>query len=213
MMAPPPEQRPPTRWYIIRHGQTEFNARNIVQGSGIDAPLDATGHHQAASFFNQYRNIPFGAIYVSGLQRTAQTVEPFSKLGLHLMRLPELNEINWGELEGQQGSPSVRAVFHETIQRWTCGELDYRIPGGESPLEVLDRLKRGLDLIQKTAPPGPILICSHGRTLRILLSYLLGYGLERMQYFEHDNTGLNLLVPLPNRHYALKINDLSHLHQ
>lgn len=203
----------PTRWYVIRHGQTEYNASNIVQGSGVDAPLDSTGRNQARRFFQHYRYIPFSAVYVSGLQRTFQTIEPFAQLGLPVIRLPELNEISWGELEGQQGTPVIRSIFQETIHRWSCGDLHYSVPGGESPLEVLERLKRALSHISETAPAGPILICSHGRTLRVMLAHLLGYGLQRMQYFQHDNTGLNLLAPLSNRHYAVKINDLTHLHQ
>jgi len=210
-MRPAPDSRPPDRWYVIRHGQTDYNARNIVQGSGVDAPLDDTGRLQAERFFRHYSGVPFQSIFVSGLQRTYQTVEPFARQGIPVLRVPELNEISWGELEGRPGTANVRAVIHEAIRRWTEGELEHRIPGGESPLEVLDRVRLGLRRIEEAAPPGPVLICTHGRTLRVLLAHLLGYGLERMQQFEHDNTGLNLLAPSKSRTYALKINDLTHL--
>ncbi|NDE62419.1 MAG: histidine phosphatase family protein, partial [Cyclobacteriaceae bacterium] len=37
--------------YLVRHGQTDYNLQGVVQGSGIDAPINATGRAQAEAFF------------------------------------------------------------------------------------------------------------------------------------------------------------------
>jgi broad specificity phosphatase PhoE len=59
--------------FILRHGQTDFNKIGVVQGSGIDAPLNETGRKQAESFFKGYADIPFDVVYTSALQRTLLT--------------------------------------------------------------------------------------------------------------------------------------------
>jgi len=201
----------PKHWYLIRHGETDYNARQIVQGSGVDSQLNAVGHGQAAAFHRSYGNLPFSAVFSSALQRTHQTLAPFVEAGLQHYIIPELNEISWGELEGQQSSPALRSIFHKTISHWANGELDFSVPGGESPLQVLARLQLGWQKVEQLADNRPILVCSHGRTLRILLAHLLGYDLKYMQHFEHHNTGLNVLAPAGHRRYALKINDIRHL--
>lgn len=48
--------------YIVRHGQTDYNLKGIVQGSGVDASLNDTGREQAAAFHKAYGNYPFDRV-------------------------------------------------------------------------------------------------------------------------------------------------------
>lgn len=57
--------------WIIRHGETELNALNIVQGQGINAPLNNTGHDQALQFWQYYHEIPFDLVLYSNLLRSS----------------------------------------------------------------------------------------------------------------------------------------------
>jgi broad specificity phosphatase PhoE len=59
--------------FIIRHGETDFNQLGIVQGKGVNSSINAKGMQQAQAFFEAYRNENFEKIYISQLQRTAQT--------------------------------------------------------------------------------------------------------------------------------------------
>ena len=68
--------------YIIRHGQTDFNLKNIVQGSGVDSSLNERGIAQASAFFDAYQHIKFDKVYTSVLQRTGQSVQRFIDLGI-----------------------------------------------------------------------------------------------------------------------------------
>nr|HAD52338.1 histidine phosphatase family protein [Algoriphagus sp.] len=63
--------------YLVRHGQTDFNLRGVVQGSGIDAPINDTGRAQAKAFFEAYQNIAFDQVYHTALIRTRQSIESF----------------------------------------------------------------------------------------------------------------------------------------
>jgi broad specificity phosphatase PhoE len=60
--------------YLIRHGETDFNRRGVVQGSGVDSLLNEWGEAQAAAFFNAYQHVPFDKIYTSDLKRTHQVI-------------------------------------------------------------------------------------------------------------------------------------------
>jgi broad specificity phosphatase PhoE len=81
--------------YLIRHGETDYNRRGVVQGSGVDSDLNEMGRAQAMAFFQAYQHVPFQKIYISGLKRTYQTVESFIELGMPYEKLTGLNEISW----------------------------------------------------------------------------------------------------------------------
>ncbi len=215
--APPalrlaPELPPgPQPIYLLRHGETDYNAEGIVQGSGVDAPLNAVGRAQAEHFFQRYQFTPFTAIYASGLQRAQQTVAPFEQRGYALQVHPGLNEMSWGIFEGVRHEGEVEVAFRQTLARWAEGEVDYRVPGGESPREVAERVVEALSDILTRHPEGQLLICTHGRAIRIALCVLLGYDLRHMQLFRHRNTALNLLRRVGPHLVAERLSDLSHL--
>lgn len=197
--------------YLLRHGETALNAQGIIQGGGVDAPLNETGAQQAELFFSAYRDVAFDAVFGSGLQRTHQTLAPFAAAGHTIQRHPGLNEMSWGVLEGVKADVEVKKLYHEINARWMEGDLDASLEGGESPREVSARARAALQEILMACPTGRVLICSHGRLLRILLAELLGYGLAEMHHFGHSNTGLNILRRAGLRFTALRLNDTSHL--
>lgn len=200
--------------HFIRHGETDYNLNHIVQGGGVDSNLNHTGRTQANRFYKQYKEVPFDAVIASGLQRTHETLYPFIfRGGYELVQYPEFNELNWGELEGVAGSPEIRAKYMELNEAWDAGRLDVRVPGGESPEMGWKRSRMGIERLLKEYPSGSrILVCTHGRILRIMLSQILGYGMHRMNWFPHQNTALNALRIYPNmKSIALKLNDQTHL--
>lgn len=173
--------------YLIRHGQTELNRLGIVQGSGVDAELNDTGFRQARAFFEHYKHVPFDKVYTSSLKRTIQSVQDFLEMGLPHEAISGLNEISWGKNEGHKVSPERDAYYNYMIEAWSKGEVHLRIEGGESPLDVFERQKPALDLILSRKEEENILICMHGRAMRILLCQLLNYPLKDMDVFQHEN--------------------------
>ncbi|MDF9797425.1 broad specificity phosphatase PhoE [Catalinimonas alkaloidigena] len=179
--------------YLIRHGQTEYNRKGVVQGSGIDAPLNNFGRLQAKHFYENYKEIPFQHVYTSVLQRSIQSVEHFLDMDLPHTKLPGLNEINWGEKEGKVANAEDSEYYASIIKSWTNGELDRAIEGGESPNMVLERQKPALEKIIANQHEEIVLVCMHGRAMRIFLCLMLGYDLSRMDEFGHANLGLYLI--------------------
>lgn len=173
--------------YIVRHGQTDFNKNGILQGKGVNAPLNERGIGQAKAFFEAYKNEGFQFAYTSTLQRTTQSIQSFIDLGIEVSAQEGLCEISWGSSDG-----SVIAEFPEYMEicnKWTEGEITLKAMDGESPVEVAERQLPVIDLI-KSAPYNKVLVCMHGRAIRILLCQLLGQDLIHMDDYKHHNLGL-----------------------
>lgn len=175
--------------YIIRHGETDYNKQGIIQGGGIDSSLNELGRRQAQQFYKAYHHIQFDRIYTSELKRTHQSVAPFLNAGYRHHILSELNEINWGVFEGLKGNAASKEVYKAMINDWSSGLLDRSVEDGESPNSVFKRQKIGLQKILSTDDQ-TILICMHGRALRIFLCLLTDTPLREMDQFHHQNLTL-----------------------
>jgi broad specificity phosphatase PhoE len=197
--------------YIVRHGQTDFNLQNIVQGSGVDSSLNQRGQAQAKAFFDHYKHVQFDKIYTSTLKSTKETVKDFLALGIPSEALSGLNEISWGTKEGFKITPEEDQYYHYMLRQWQLGNTSLRIEGGESPDDVVIRMKPAVDHIMGNTKERTVLICMHGRAIRILLCILLNYPLKSMDMFEHENLCLYLLHYDGNA-FTIKLhNDISHL--
>jgi broad specificity phosphatase PhoE len=176
--------------YIIRHGETELNRLGIVQGRGVDTDLNDTGRAQASAFFNHYKNIKFDKIYTSKLKRTHQTVQQFIDSGLPWEQHSGLDELAWGLWEGKPNTEEARAAFKEVVEKWQEGNYEAKFEGGESPNDVMFRLQEALHVIKSNTNEKRVLVCMHGRAMRLLLCMLVKKPLSEMADFPHQNTTL-----------------------
>jgi len=197
--------------YIVRHGQTDFNLKGVVQGSGIDAPINSQGEAQANAFFQAYRDVAFDQVFYSGLIRTRQSIQGFLELGIPSRSVPELNEISWGTYEGTPMTPEEDEYYRHMLAQWQLGNLDYAIAGGESPNLVAKRLKLALEEIL-SGSGNTILVCMHGRAMRIFLSLILGTDLKMMDQYSHQNLCLYVVDQKETGEFQLiKHNETTHL--
>lgn len=164
-----------------------------MQGSGVDSSLNEKGIAQTQAFYEAYKHIKFDKVYTSVLKRTRESVIKFIDAGIPVEALAGLNEISWGKKEGQPITPEEDAYYHHMLNQWQLGDTSLRIEGGESPDEVVKRMKPAMDHIMSHEHEKNILICMHGRAIRILLCYLLNYPLKNMDMFEHQNCCLYVL--------------------
>lgn len=199
--------------YIVRHGETDFNRLNIVQGSGVDTELNATGQEQARLFHVAYGQHAFDKVYTSSLRRTQQSVQRFIDQGIPHEKLPALNEISWGDIEGKHQTPEQKLLYWDVVTRWNTGELDARVANGESPVEMQERQRTAVSRIMQHTHEKQVLICMHGRAMKSFLCLLLDLPLTRMEDFQHSNLCLYLLKYRDGRFELLKKNDLAHLAQ
>lgn len=197
--------------YLTRHGQTDFNLRGIVQGRGVDSDLNEHGRAQARAFYQHYKNLAFDKLYLSSLKRTYQSMEGFIEAGLPYECLPEIDEISWGVHEGEIVNEEQNAYYFGMINKWQAGETHVAIEGGESPDQLALRLRKGLEYIMSKTNENKVLICMHGRAMRLMLAIMLNYPISGMDYFEHQNLCLYELTYTGNMFVLDKYNDTSHL--
>lgn len=197
--------------YIIRHGETELNRLGIVQGRGIDSDLNDTGRAQGAAFFHLYKAVKFDKIYTSELKRTQQTVQQFIDLGLPWEKLSGLDELAWGSWEGKPNTEESRIAFREIVEQWQGGNYNAKFEGGESPNEVLIRLTTAVDLIKSRTTEKRVLICMHGRAMRLLLCLLTDKPLAEMGDFPHQNTTLYKINFTDGKFSIIDFNNTDHL--
>ena len=200
----------PKKIYLIRHGQTEHNDKGIVQGRYINSTLSALGYKQAYAFYSAYKDVPFQKIYTSTLQRSIQTVQQFIDLGLPHEKLPGLDEICWGDSEGLHADGENNKRYWDIIGTWKQGNLEPRLNGGENPIDLQKRQQVALNHIA-SQPEDLVLVCMHGRALKIMLAWITGLHMKEMDSFDHDNLSLYILE-YSNNQWAIQTHDeRSHL--
>lgn len=196
--------------YLIRHGETEYNRTGIVQGSGVNSALNKNGLKQAELFYKSYKDYHFDKVYTSSLKRTIQSVQNFIDKGIPHQVLPGLNEISWGKSEGIPFSPETNKIYYGIIDSWKQGDIHLKLDGGESPVEVKARQERAIESIIDNGEDC-VLVCMHGRAMKILLAWITGKSVAEMDNFEHENLSLYILNYNGQGFNIEKTNDVEHL--
>src|SRR5512133_3224959 len=142
-----------TEFWLVRHGQTDWNVHGRWQGQSPKAPgLNEFGRTQALVVRDRLQNVPISIVYSSDLLRAQQTAELIAKpLGLSIMLETRLREMNLGEWEGMLAS----AVAEHYPREWEERErnaLHARTPGGEALHEVAERVIPAMDEIAHKHP-------------------------------------------------------------
>ena len=197
--------------YIVRHGQTDLNKQGIVQGRGRDTDLNDEGRKQANLFYQAYKSVPFDKIYISELKRTQQSIQQFIDLGIPYEKLSGLDELAWGIYEGQSSTPATKAAFLQIMRDWVDGKLDSKFENGESPNEVRSRQIEALATIMSHTEEETVLICMHGRAMRLFLCLLQGQPLTQMETYPHQNLVLYKVTYDGEKFAIVDFNNAAHL--
>ncbi len=200
----------PTRFTLIRHGQTEWNVRGKWQGHAYIG-LNEEGHRQAQQVALALANTDASLIYSSDLPRARQTAEYISNLTkLPVVLDARLREIDVGEWQG---------LTAEEVDEWDAvrvaavraGGYTVRRPGGESQEEVGLRMLSLIDEIQRTRSEDHIFMVTHGGTIRITLMALNLNSAERHNHIENTSRTVLTFAPAINRWEVDSFNVTSHL--
>jgi broad specificity phosphatase PhoE len=173
-----------TRIWLVRHGQTDWNAEGRWQGQTPHAPpLNGVGLAQAQALADELARASYDAIYSSDLVRAKQTAEIIAaKLGLPVLFDPRLREVNLGAWEGLLGAEVERDFPLELAER-RANPAHQRPPGGETVAEVAERARAALSDIHSARPVGSVIAVTHGVTMATALC--LANGVPLASVFEH----------------------------
>lgn len=156
------------RFYIARHGQTDWNAEGRWQGFEPTS-LNVVGHKQAAALAVKLSEFPIGAIYTSDLPRSSETAQHLADtLNLEPYVDARLREINVGAFQGML-TEDMEKAFPEAYARWRTGGLDVAPPRGETRRQLQDRVFSAFEDILRVETEPEVAIFTHGGTIRLLL--------------------------------------------
>lgn len=167
-----------TTFWLVRHGQTDWNVQGRWQGH-TDPPLNELGRKQTQILAEGLANVHFDAIFSSDLDRAYETACAVGdRQGIKVRIEGRLREINLGEWEGL----TREEIKHLYPAEWKDREqfpLEARPPGGESVLELAERIIPAVSDIARTYPSGRVLIVSHGLALGVIICHAQGLPLEQ----------------------------------
>ena len=198
------------RLYLVRHGQTAWNAEEKAQGH-TDIPLDETGIKQAECLAEMLADEPIQLVLSSDLQRSAKTAEVIgSRLGVEIERTMQLRERSFGELEGLPYKEVHRRLGKETIEQGLDSWHSEVPPGGESMQMMWDRIRPVTERLMKE--PANTLVVSHGGTSCLLLAQLIRGDINTARAFRfHNCTVTELFRRSDGLFQLIRFNDASHL--
>jgi len=165
-----------TRIIIIRHGQSEANAKTLFAGHS-DFDLTDLGREQArraAHYLKERENVT--AIYSSDLLRAYHTACPIGEaFGLPIIKDTLLREMFGGEWESRCFS-DLTAEYPEDFLIWQHDYSNARPTGGESAKEVYERIVPHVCSIAKKHNNETVLVSTHATVLRAFDAFARGYS-------------------------------------
>lgn len=157
--------------YIIRHGQTDWNVLDKIQGRR-DIPLNAVGKAQAAGLAKGMERRPVTAVYSSPQKRAWETAMSIAEnQGVPIYPLDSLAEISYGEWEGRT-SRDIMSNDQALYESWRQHPATVAPPGGESLSQVDGRCHAAWEYIRSRLT-GDTAIVAHGGTLAHFIVLLL----------------------------------------
>lgn len=162
--------------YLVRHGETLFNKKELVQG-WCDSPLTDKGIRQALNLNKSLFKIPFTKGYSSTSERAIDTLDYILKdRDIKKIHLKSLKEMNFGDLEGDDEKSAFKDFdyFEDSIIKYN----------GESFKQVTQRITNTLIDIAKEND-GNVLVVSHGG---VIMNFLLGIDEKKVKEFLSKGT-------------------------
>jgi probable phosphoglycerate mutase len=214
------EQRPYTlppgsvEIVLVRHGASAAyvpgEAFEMLEGIG-NPVLAPEGEAQAVRLCERLAGEDIDTIYVSTLQRTAQTAAPLAaRLGLEPRALDDLREVGLGEWDGGEfrvraraGDPLLFELF--TQERWDV------IPGAEAKAEYETRIKRAYEtVLAEAVPDSRVVVVAHGGVITEICRLITGS--RPFAFLSVDNASITRIGVLPDGRTIMRsFNDTAHL--
>lgn len=177
--------------YLVRHGETEWNLKKLIQGHA-DSPLTDAGVEQAKKLARNLKNVKFDLVFASDsmrAKRTAEIIAAERKLAIETTKL--LRERYFAELEGKPGK--ALDAYRGLYEKMNDEEI-YKhrpVPNSETDEEITTRLITFLRETAITHPGKRVLVVTHGAIIRAFL-VKLGYGTYKSIGWIHNGAYIKL---------------------
>ena len=203
----------PVRITAVRHGETAWNVDTRIQGQ-IDIGLNARGQWQAQQLGAALAEHGLNHIYTSDLARAHHTALAIAK---HAGIAPQavalhagLRERAFGVFEGRTHA-EIEAQWPQDALRWRQRVPDWAPQGGESPLQLRQRVAQTVAHIAARHPGEHIALVAHGGVLDMLYRLATGQEVNAVRTWELGNCAINRLLWTPEGLTLVGWADTGHL--
>ena len=201
-----------TRILAIRHGETTWNQDKRLQGH-LDIPLNERGHWQAQRAADALRDEPIAAVYSSDLSRAHQTASAIAAaLGLEVLVRSDLRERHFGALQGRTWA-ELELEEPAAALAWRTRVPDFAPGGGETLLQLRERIRSVLDEIAARHRGEQIVVVAHGGVLDMVYRLATGLELQAPRTWTVENAAINRLLWTPEGLSLVGWADSGHLDQ
>lgn len=190
--------------FLVRHGSTQFNEMDLLQGQG-DMPLCSRGRQEAEALAEKLKEAALDVIFQSPLKRaqeTASIINQFHQAPVET--IGSFREIQMGEWEGQKYSEVIvrEKAFHQQWQK----NPNLGFPGGESFQQVFDRVQPGVMQVLQSSQPNQMIV-GHATVNRAILGHLLQMNIQAARVFRMKNAAFSKFLVYDNPYGDLIVLD------
>ncbi len=201
---------PSTRLWLIRHGETDWNAAQRIQGR-TDIPLNAAGERQAECVAEFLSAQTIHAVYSSDLSRAIQTATPLSKkLGLEVRQVSAFAERDFGIFQGLT-SDEIAKAHPADYDRWQSREPSFAPAGGESLLLFRARVEAALESLVQQHLGESVAVVTHGGFLDMVYRLGVGVPMQKARDWKIPNAGIQEMILTPAKIEVVRWALVAHL--
>ncbi len=199
-----------TTFFLIRHASCDGLGQTLW-GRTPGICLNDTGTTQAQCLADRFKNMSFNAIYSSPLERALQTATGIAEsMKLDVTTSDAANEINFGEWTGKTFDELSR---DERWRHFNRRRSITMIPGGESFLDVQNRIVKELDMLALQHGDAHVAIISHADVIRAAVAYFSAIPIDLVDRFEISPCSVSAVAVNDDNATLLTLNNTGELNQ
>ena len=188
--------------YLIRHGETAWNADNNRYCGRTDIPLTEKGLKQADMLRQQLQSIKLDGVFSSPLQRAYRTAQIAT--GANVVKDDRLIEADFGGWE-KKTKEEFMAENAQLWHNWMSDPANNRAGGtGETATEIVQRVDAFFQSLQQQYKSGNFLVAAHNGVNRLYLAHKLGMPLRNYRMFFMENSAASMFTLEPDGTFVLR---------
>ena len=198
------------RILAIRHGETAWNVDTRIQGQ-LDVGLNDIGRWQAERLAQALSGEAVSAIYASDLGRAHHTALAISRVtGVAVIAEPGLRERHFGEFQGKTYA-EIETALPEQARLWRTRDPAFAPPGGESLLQLRNRVVGTAEKLAARHPGELIALVGHGGVMDVLYRAATRLDIQAPRTWALGNAAINRLLWTPDGFTLVGWADTQHL--
>ena len=197
-------------FYIVRHGETEWNVKGLIQGQVKESKLTDEGIKQSKLLKEKLKHLKFDAVYTSDSKRTRKTAQLIASIKQReIITTPLLRERSFGKYEGKHNTLLKKELGHlfKIFEELSDEKKKvYKFPELESDHQMSNRIGSFLTQTYSQHHNKNVLVITHSGLMRVLLLNLSYSTYSKLSFNAIKNTAY---IKLLFNCFEFKIEEIS----